>query len=348
MELLDRYLQAVRKHLPWKRQEDLIAELRANLESQLDEKESELGRPMTPTEAEAWIRELGSPAQMASHYQPQRYLIGPVVFPAYLHVLRLASTWVTILYLIVSGIDLATKSNLHPAQVASAIFNLPFVLVQVAAWVTLVFAVLEFSAAHFPEKCPNIAGFHANHAKWNPRDLPPLEPVDAVGGKRRTYTVAMIEVAFGFVFLGWLLLVPQNPYLMFGPGAAYVQASPYALAPVWMTVYWWLVGLNAFQLVWRCINLLRGTWQKRDRVQDIVVKVLGLVPLLILANVHDRVYLLLKRPELDAASHGHTVQVTNQYIHTQILVVCVIVAALLAWDIAKLIIAVARKRATAN
>lgn len=35
MELLDRYLQAVKKHLPWKRQDDIIAEseptLRLNL-----------------------------------------------------------------------------------------------------------------------------------------------------------------------------------------------------------------------------------------------------------------------------------------------------------------------------
>ena len=47
MELLDRYLQAVKKHLPWKRQDDIIAELRVNLESQLEEREDELGRPLT-------------------------------------------------------------------------------------------------------------------------------------------------------------------------------------------------------------------------------------------------------------------------------------------------------------
>jgi len=43
MELLDRYLQAVKRHLPWERQDDIIAELKANLESQLEDKESELG-----------------------------------------------------------------------------------------------------------------------------------------------------------------------------------------------------------------------------------------------------------------------------------------------------------------
>jgi len=42
---LDRYLQAVKKHLPSRRQDDIIAELRANMESQLEDKEAELGRP---------------------------------------------------------------------------------------------------------------------------------------------------------------------------------------------------------------------------------------------------------------------------------------------------------------
>ncbi len=46
MELLNRYLEAVKKHLPWQRQDDIIAELRANLESQLEEKEDGLGRPL--------------------------------------------------------------------------------------------------------------------------------------------------------------------------------------------------------------------------------------------------------------------------------------------------------------
>ena len=47
MELLDRYLEAVKKHLPWQRQDDIIAELRANLEAQLEDKEAGLGRPLT-------------------------------------------------------------------------------------------------------------------------------------------------------------------------------------------------------------------------------------------------------------------------------------------------------------
>jgi len=61
MELLDRYLQAVKKFLPSRRQDDIIAELRANMESQLEDKEAELARPLTATEAGDWLKQMGAP-----------------------------------------------------------------------------------------------------------------------------------------------------------------------------------------------------------------------------------------------------------------------------------------------
>jgi hypothetical protein len=345
MELLDRYLQAVQKHLPWKRQEDIIAELRANLESQLDEKQAELGRSMTAAEAETWIGQLGSPLQMASRYQPQQYLIGPAIFPVYLNVLRLASVWVLLIYTLVSVINAVLGQSPAGHAIAVAILGLPSVLVQVAAWITLAFAAIEFTTARFPDKCPDIANFHG---KWTPRDLPKREQDTASGKKRRTYGQALTEAIFGFLVLGWFLLVPQHPFLMFGPGVAFFHASPYRLASIWMTVYWWIVGLAAVQLAWQCFDLLRGAWQRVDRVQHIVMKILGLIPLLILAGVHDRMYLLLKRPETDLVSFGPALQQVNQGIHTGLLVLCVIVSIQLAWNIAQAILAAVRKRAAAS
>ena len=45
MELLDRYLQAVRFWLPKAQQNDIIAELGDDIRSQIEDKESALGRP---------------------------------------------------------------------------------------------------------------------------------------------------------------------------------------------------------------------------------------------------------------------------------------------------------------
>src|SRR5579863_9951712 len=98
MELLDRYLEAVRKHLPWEGQDDILAELEANLEEQLEDQERELGRPLTKEEAEEWLKRIGPPIQVAARYQRQQYLIGPAVFPTYWYILRLVLMWCAILY----------------------------------------------------------------------------------------------------------------------------------------------------------------------------------------------------------------------------------------------------------
>jgi hypothetical protein len=339
MELLDRYLQAVKKHLPWQRQDDIIAELRANLESQLDEKQAELGRLLTPAEAEAWLQQLGSPVQMASHYQPQQYLIGPAIFPVYVYVLRIASMWALAIYTFVATITLVLASSISGDAVAQAAFRLPSIVIQVAAWVTLVFAAIEFIATRYPGKCPPIAGFYAN---WSPSTLPPLEPVRAPGTKRPSYAQAVTEVIFGFVVLAWLVLVPRHPFLMFGPGIAFLHASPFRLNPILLTFYWWIVGLNALQLAWRCIDLLRGAWQHPGPLRHIVSKLFGAIPLVLLTYLPGSAYVLLRHPETDMSRYAQTADATNRGIHAGLQVLCVIVILQLIWDIAQALARVLR------
>lgn len=333
MELLERYLQAVKKHLPRQRQDDIIAELRANLEAQLEERQAELGRALGPAEEEEWIRGLGAPVRMAAQYQPQQYLIGPALYPVYLYVLRLASMWALIIYTIVSTVTIVVGTASMEA-VSQAVFRLPGILIQTAGWVTLVFAAIEYFAVRYPEKCPAIAGFPA---KWSPSDLPPMEPPVAAGKKRRSYARAVTEVIFGFVFLAWLLLVPEYPFLMFGPAVAYFHASPFHATAVWMTFYWVVVTLNAFQLAWKCIDLLRGTWQQPDRLLEIVSKTFGLAAVLVLVTAKDGLYLVLKHPEMDRSRYGASIDSFNHGIHQVLLLMSAIVGLQLAWEIGKTI-----------
>jgi hypothetical protein len=331
MDLLDRYLQAVKKHLPWKRQDDIIAELRANLESQLEDKESELGRPLTPAEAEDWIRQLGAPVQVASHYLPQQYLIGPAIYPLYLYVLRIAGMWSMVIYTVVSALTIALGSPSGGAVVEAAV-RMPFVLMQVAAWVTLAFAAFEFVATRYPGKCPPIDGFYG---KWSPSTLPPVEPLDSTRRKNKSYAQAVAEVVLGYLFLGWLLMIRKHPFFLFGPGVAYMAASPFRPAPIWITFYWWIVALNVVQLAWNCIELLRGSWERPRRLSRIAIKALGFTPLLILVNVPDHAYVLLKNSFADQVRYGATLESVNKGIHVSLLIVCAIVAVQLIIDIGK-------------
>ncbi len=56
MELLDRYLQAVREYLLRNRRDDIVKELGDNILSQMEDKAAELGRPLTEAEQAAILK----------------------------------------------------------------------------------------------------------------------------------------------------------------------------------------------------------------------------------------------------------------------------------------------------
>ena len=69
MQLLDRYLTAVKFWLPQKHREDIADELTANLQSEIDDRAAELGRPLNDDEVAALLKQHGSPILVASRYQ---------------------------------------------------------------------------------------------------------------------------------------------------------------------------------------------------------------------------------------------------------------------------------------
>ncbi|MGB8260131.1 MAG: hypothetical protein WCE75_07260 [Terracidiphilus sp.] len=317
MELLDRYLQAVRKHLPFDRQDDIVAELKANLEAQLEDREAALGRPLTRGEAEDWLREIGPPMQVAFRYRRQQWLIGPAVFPMYLYVLRLGVTWWTIIYAIVSAVQIALAQD-RAGELAGALLRLPGLLFWVLAWVTAVFAAIEFAGSHLPKVASVLGG--GRGAEWSPAALPPVETKAAGGRKPRTFAQAVAEVVFGFLGLIWLLLVPGHPYLLLGPAAGYLKTLPFTPAPVLYQFYWWVVALAAAQLVWHAVELALGTWQRPRKLRETMTHLLGLVPLLLLFTAPGHLYLVLRQTGADPASAAN-VDAINKYIYLSVSVV---------------------------
>jgi len=106
MQLLDRYLTAVKFWLPKKQRDDIAAELGANLQAEIDDRTAELGRPLNEDETAALLKQHGSPLVVASRYRQEnrtvtfgRQLIGPIVFPFYWIALK-----VTLVLLLVTGI----------------------------------------------------------------------------------------------------------------------------------------------------------------------------------------------------------------------------------------------------
>ena len=343
MELLDRYLEAVKKHLPWQGQDDILAELQANLEAQLEDKEAELGRPLTKEEAEEWLKELGPPIQVAARYQRQQYLIGPSVFPMYWYILRLTLTWCAILYSIAKAVEIAAK-GLGASAIIGAALGLPWVLLISAALVTLAFAVIEAAGARFPGK---FQPFAPMAPAWTPAGLPRIE----VDNKNPTWNFAkaMAEVIFGYLFFAWLLLIPHYPYLLFGPGAWYLASLPYKLAPVWWAFYWCVVAINGFELTWKTVDFASGgAWQKRQRARHLAMHLMSLVPLGVLLSAPDHALFLLKNPAADVAKLGAQMAAANKGVHTGLAIALAIVLLQLIWMAGKMAVEAWHKRVAAR
>jgi len=329
MELVDRYLQAVKKHLPIKRQDDIAAELRADIESQIEDKEAEVKRSLTPGEVEAILKRMGPPILVAARYQPQQQLIGPGLFPVYIYVLRLAMLWAAVVYTVVCGVQILLAEPGSPA-IGEAILRVPGILFMTAAWVTAAFAAFEFAGARGLIKFPSAPYLKM---EWSPSDLPPLEREQ--GGKGRSYAQAAAEVIFGYLALTWLLLIPHHPYLLFGPGIYYLRTLPYALAPVWSEFYAWIVALNVVQVGWRSVELVRGTWTRPHPAQGLVFKAMGMAPLVLLLTAKDHMLVTLKAGAQDMARDGLTLANINQYSHKILLLIFAISVLQLAADIWK-------------
>ena len=344
VDLFERYLQAVKRHLPWKRQDDILAELRANLEAQLEEREEEQGRPLTSDEMAEWLKHLGSPMHVAARYQPQQYLIGPAIFPMYWFVLRMAFLWATVIYSIVTAITIAV-GPVTTTAVVEGLLRLPVVLMTTAAWITLVFAAIEFTASRYPSVCPPIAGLSG---EWSPASLPPLEKATPGGKRARSYAHAVAELIFGYMFLIWLILIPRHPFLLLGPGVFYVQNSPFQLAQVWIGFYWTVLALNVVQVAWNGYRLWRGSWQDPSAVYNLVAKTLGLIPTVMLLSARGHIYLLLKRPDLDGPRYAGTLNTINLAIWHGLQVVCLILVLQLIAEIVKAVIASYRRSVAAQ
>ena len=189
MELVDRYLQAVRFWLPREQQEDVARELSDDILSQIEEEERARGRLLTPDEVEAVLKRRGRPFVVANSYLPQRQLIGPLLFPMYTFVLKLIGVVYVIPWIVVWTCLLAFFPS-YRGHVARDLGTLWSIAVQIFAAVTILFAVQEhtFGAAKL------LTG------DWDPRRLPAVRERDV---NRIPRASSIAEVVCNLIFIAW-------------------------------------------------------------------------------------------------------------------------------------------------
>jgi hypothetical protein len=326
MDLLERYLQAVEEYLPTKGRADVLAELRANLLDQMDEREETLGRPLTTDEVAEILRNHGHPSIVAARYQPRRSLIGPEIFPYYWFTLRKTLPLVLGVFILSRAVGMIYGPS-HPDNIVGATLTSLFaVLFYTAGWMTLVFAAIGFIAERYPQKVDF-------YSKWDPRKLAPVMQLKDRDGLPKH---PRVDLAFHVLGLLWLLSIPRHPAMLFfglGPLPWILAHSDIGPAPVWHAFYWAVIALNVLQLVFKLIAFNRSAQPWRTPMK-LVERAFGFTLLVFLAQVKE--YLVFLHPVTDP-ERIKLVATINLNAHRGLLLLALIVGLKLLWDIGQLV-----------
>ena len=252
MQLLDRYLNAVRFWLPSAQQDDIIAELGDDLRAEISDRESDLGRPLNEAELTAIIKRRGDPVLVAGNYLDHQPLIGPAFLPVYWFIVKLVTLWVLIpvFLLIVGPIEMAEMKN-PAAAWGFSVWNLLMGQVFAFGVITLVFIILERSGVAQ-------SAFGKTSADWDPRNLPALPVAHARNANAVPRSTAIAEIATGIILaLTWLAL-------FWGPeqiDAQIVRISKdlvhFSAAPIWTWVRWPLLAIALTNIGLGWLGLIR-------------------------------------------------------------------------------------------
>jgi hypothetical protein len=249
---LDRYLKDVRTYLPADQADDIVNELSENLLAQFEDRENDLGRPLTEAEQEAILKDHGKPLVVAARYRADdqsftfgRISIGPALFPAYRQVLSLLFSITSIV--VVIGASLGVTEP----QVGSVLSSLALAAVIQFGVITAIFVAAERAIIADPSRAA-LEGRTALPS--GPRSL--LDRIaDGLIGKEVGHVVprrtSATDLAVAAIFLGWLIVIRpphEVAFLRSGPG--------------WETYYLPLILVVTATVIQSIVTLVRPAWSR--------------------------------------------------------------------------------------
>lgn len=292
MDLTDRYIDAVRFWLPRAKRDDIVAELSEDLRSQIEELEATRRRPLDTSEVATLLKQRGHPLLVANRYLPQQSLIGPVLFPAYTLVLKIAVLGYLVPWLLVwvgfmsfSPGYRATHSVWTTLLGGWGSFWLT-AFVAIGA-VTLVFAVLE-----------RVQVRPAFLDQWDPLTLRRVQDP-----ARISRVNSIIEVAAYVIFAVWWLSGMWSQLVFDRAGVQVV------LTPAWTMFFWALLAIALANIALSVANYLRPYWTRLRSTARLVIDCAGAVVVCSLFKA--QILAEISAPGLTPARAGEIVTAIN-------------------------------------
>ena len=277
MDLVDSYVNAVAKALPEEQRADIIGELSEDIRSEMEERQKEVGRPLTPDEQEGLLKKRGNPWLLAARFRQDqrsvafgRQIIGPVLYPFYVKVL---SFNLGLTFLIVGAIFFALRLAGQQISVSDMVSTCTLQFFIQFGVVTLIFSLVERHLTKHPDRW-HIQGMGGKFRLDLNIERDIERDIQARMGSHmrevsRFESVSIIVASA--VALVWWSSVQSHPFLIFGPAAALFN-----LAPIWHQIYFPIVVLTDLEIVRAIINLVRPDWTQFRAIARIILQAGGL------------------------------------------------------------------------
>jgi hypothetical protein len=258
INLIERYIQHVGKHLPEKSREDVKREIRSLIEDSLEDRSRELEHPIDEAMTVDVLREFGRPEKMAASYTPERYLIGPRLFPTFWLVAKIVTSVMLAIALVKLFIGLGQADANFPLLLLQTLLEFGGSAIAALGNVVVVFAILQYFM-------PELGQESEDEKDWDPLKMEKIEDDDQIN---------RVEMVFGITFsvIG-LALFNFFPELL---GFSFITDGEWvflpALSQVFFTYLPWINILWGAEILLNLFLLIRGQWQTITRWGSISVK----------------------------------------------------------------------------
>jgi hypothetical protein len=264
MNLIDRYITEVGKHLPQKQRADIEKEIRSTLLDMLEERNPASADAEREATVIALLKEYGAPRKVAESYIGPRYLIGPRIFPLFELVTKIVLSVVAGIAIVGLGIGLAGSSLTgfdFLSRVGSSALGLLGSLITVFGNIVIVFAILDrvLPASEFEET-----------EEWKPEQLANEPDPDEV-----KYGEQIVGVLFLVLFLILFNIYPEViRFGMFGENDWVF--IPLALSEAFFNYLPWINILFLLEIGLAVYLIRAGVWSVATRVANIIINLAGI------------------------------------------------------------------------
>lgn len=267
MNLIERYIDEVGKHLPNKTRADIQAEIRSTLEDMLEDRAQQTGQPVDDTLRKAVLAEYGAPEKVAGSYLPERYLIGPKLFPIFSLVLKIVFIVMSVLALVGFGIRFGTSAmtSLAFAEIlGKTLLEYLGAIISAFGNIVLIFAILQWAlpASEFEDE---------KQAKsWDPAELEKEPEPDEVRISQPIWAI--------FFTVAALLIFNLYPQII---GIGYFDGGTWTFVPALTQAFYsylpWIDALWLLQIVLNIFLLRQGRWTAATRWFDVALNLATIV-----------------------------------------------------------------------